>query len=302
LNQKQSLPINVENRELAAGREEKLKALVTSGRFVRVEAMVRELGVSAATIRRDLELLEQKGALRRVHGGAVAVESNLDEPLFDDKTQIAAPEKLDIARAAVALVKPGSSIFLDGGSTILAMAPLLRDMTDLTVVTNSLRVAHELAGGGPTLIIVGGDLRRRSQTMVGPLTEPILSSLHMDQAFVGTIGLDLRNGLTTTDPREAFTKRLILRQAQQIVLLADSTKAGKTSFVRFGSPEDAHVFITDSRSRPSSAKASASSRFNRLEPKGKTTHAQLPQRPEAGLHAGNHLPRQDSQIPVRPHA
>jgi DeoR/GlpR family transcriptional regulator of sugar metabolism len=247
LNQKQSLPINGENRELAAGREEKLRARVHADRFVRVDALVRELGVSAATIRRDLEQLEQKGALRRVHGGAVAVESNLDEPLFDDKTQIAASEKLSIARAAVALVKPGSSIFLDGGSTILAMAPLLRDMTDLTVVTNSLRVAAELAGGGPTLIIVGGDLRRRSQTMVGPLTEPILSSLHMDQAFVGTIGLDLRTGLTTTDPREAFTKRLILRQAQQIVLLADSSKAGKTSFVRFGSPEDAHVFITDSR-------------------------------------------------------
>jgi DeoR/GlpR family transcriptional regulator of sugar metabolism len=247
LSQKQSFLINPENRELAAGREEKLKARVKAERFVRVDALVRELGVSAATIRRDLEQLEQRGALRRVHGGAVAVESNLDEPLFDDKTQIAATEKLDIARAAVALIKPGSSIFLDGGSTILAMAPLLREMTDLTVVTNSLRVAHELAGGGPTLIIVGGDLRRRSQTMVGPLTEPILSSLHMDIAFVGTIGLDLETGLTTTDAREAFTKKLILRQAQQIVLLADSSKAGKTSFVRFGSPEDVHVFITDSR-------------------------------------------------------
>ncbi len=238
---------NGENKDLAAGREEKLKALVKAGRIVRVDDLVRELGVSAATVRRDLESLEQRGALRRVHGGAVTVESNLDEPLFDDKTQIAAAEKLRIARAAVGLVKPGSSIFLDGGSTILAMAPLLRERTDLTVVTNSLRVAAELAGGGPTLIVVGGELRRRSQTMVGPLTEPILAGLHVDTAFVGTIGLDLRNGLTTTDPREAFTKRLILRQAQQIVLLADSSKAGKTSFVSFGSPEQAHVFITDAR-------------------------------------------------------
>ncbi len=245
----------MENRDLAAEREEKLKARVKADRIVRVDALVRDLGVSAATIRRDLEQLEQRGALRRVHGGAVAVESNLDEPLFDDKTQIAAPEKLRIAQAAAALVKPGSSIFLDGGSTILAMVPLLRDMTDLTVVTNSLRVAHELAGGGPTLIVVGGELRRRSQTMVGPLTDPILSSLHMDTAFVGTIGLDLRNGLTTTDPREAFTKTLILRQAQQIVLLADSTKAGKTSFVRFGSPREAHVFITDSRTPKDLVKA-----------------------------------------------
>jgi DeoR family fructose operon transcriptional repressor len=238
---------NTENRELAVEREEKLMARVKAGRIVRVDALVRDLGVSAATIRRDLEQLEKRGALRRVHGGAVAVESNLDEPLFDDKTQIAAGEKLRIAQAAVGLVKAGSSIFLDGGSTILAMAPLLRDMTDLTVVTNSLRVAAELAGGGPTLILVGGELRRRSQTMVGPLTEPILSALHVDIAFVGTIGMDLETGLTTTDPREAFTKRLILRRAQQIVLLADSSKCGKTSFVRFGSPDEAHVFITDSR-------------------------------------------------------
>jgi DeoR family transcriptional regulator, fructose operon transcriptional repressor len=238
---------NTENRELAVEREEKLMARVKAGRIVRVDALVRDLGVSAATIRRDLEQLEKRGALRRVHGGAVALESNLDEPLFDDKTQIAAGEKHRIARAAVGLVKPGSSIFLDGGSTILAMAPLLREMTDLTVVTNSLRVAAELAGGGPTLIVVGGELRRRSQTMVGPLTEPILSALHVDIAFVGTIGMDLETGLTTTDPREAFTKRLILRRAQQIVLLADSSKSGKTSFVRFGSPDEAHVFITDSR-------------------------------------------------------
>ncbi len=235
-----------ENRELAVEREEKLLARVKAGRIVRVDALVRDLGVSAATIRRDLEQLEKRGTLRRVHGGAMAVESNLDEPLFDDKTQIAATEKLCIARAAVGFVKPGASIFLDGGSTILAMAPLLREMTDLTVVTNSLRVAAELAGGGPTLIIVGGELRRRSQTMVGPLTEPALSALHVDIAFVGTIGLDLETGLTTTDPREAFTKRLILRRAQQIILLADSSKCGKTSFIRFGSPEEAHVFITDS--------------------------------------------------------
>ena len=246
---------NMENRELAAGREEKLKALVKAGRIVRVDDLVRDLGVSAATIRRDLESLEKRGALRRVHGGAVAVESNLDEPLFDDKTQIAASEKLRIARAAAALVKPGSSIFLDGGSTILAMVPLLRELTDLTVVTNSLRVAAELAGGGPTLIVVGGELRRRSQTLVGPLTESLLAALHVDTAFIGTIGLDLRNGLTTTDPREAFTKRLILRQAQQIVLLADSSKAGKTSFVSFGAPDQVHVFITDARTPAALLKA-----------------------------------------------
>jgi DeoR/GlpR family transcriptional regulator of sugar metabolism len=115
----------------------------------------------------------------------------------------------------------------------------------VTVVTNSLRAAHELAGRGPRLILIGGELRRLSQTVVGPLTRQTLEGLHLDKAFMGTIGVTLKEGMTTTDPGEAYTKELVMRQAREVILLADSSKAGKVSFARAGKLEHVHVVITD---------------------------------------------------------
>jgi DeoR family fructose operon transcriptional repressor len=113
------------------------------------------------------------------------------------------------------------------------------------VVTNSLRAAHELGGRGPRLILIGGELRRLSQTMVGPLTRFILQELHVDKAFMGTIGLTLKEGLTTTDPSEAYTKELVTSQARQVILLADSGKVGKVAFARAGRLENIHALVTD---------------------------------------------------------
>jgi DeoR/GlpR family transcriptional regulator of sugar metabolism len=231
---------------LAAERQGRIRELVRARRVVRLQELCRELGVSMATTRRDLEELEKHGDLRRVHGGAVSLDTRLDEPLFDDKTALAAREKQRIAAAALDLIKPGATIYLDGGSTVLALARLLRDRTNLTVVTNSLRAAIELGGAGPRLILVGGELRRLSQTVVGPLTRSILEGLHVDRAFMGTMGFGAE-GLTTTDAGEAFTKELVMRRAREVVLLADSSKAGKIMFAQAGRLEQVHVLITDKK-------------------------------------------------------
>ena len=224
----------LDQKALAPQRWDTLRAVIRDTGVIRVEDLCRRLGVSAATVRRDLDQLERDGAIRRVHGGAVSVESRLDEPLFDDKASVAVREKRQIAEAALALVEPEDTIYLDGGSTVLELARLLRERQNLTVVTNSLRAAHELAGRGPRLIVVGGELRRLSQTLVGPLTRLVLDGLHLDKAFMGTIGFALKEGLTTTDPSEAFTKETVLGQARQVIVLADSSKAGKVSFARAG--------------------------------------------------------------------
>jgi len=237
--------LNGNHKELAPQRHDNLRELIRGSGVIRVEEICRRLGVSPATVRRDLDQLEAAGAIRRVHGGAVSVESRLEEPLFDDKASIAAREKHGIAEAALQFVENGDTIYLDGGSTVLEFARLLRERTNITVVTNSLRAAHELAGRGPRLILIGGELRRLSQTMVGPLTRSILQELHVDKAFMGTIGLTVKEGLTTTDPSEAFTKELVMSQARQVILLADSSKAGKVSFARAGQLENVHVLITD---------------------------------------------------------
>ena len=245
LNQDASDAVNAEARDLAAGRLEKLRAILKERRIVRVEELTGDLGVSAATIRRDLLHMENQGELRRVHGGAVADDHRLEEPVFDDKTSIAAPEKRRIAEAAAGMIRPKDSIFLDGGSTVLALAALLHQRTDVTVVTNSMRVAADLAGSGPSLILIGGELRRLSQTFVGPLTRFTLDQIHVDRAFMGTIGLSSDAGLTTTDPREAYTKTLIMDHAQEVILLADSSKIGKVSFARFGELRKVGTLITD---------------------------------------------------------
>jgi DeoR/GlpR family transcriptional regulator of sugar metabolism len=212
---------------------------------VGIGELSKEVQVSPATIRRDLNHLQSLGEVQRVHGGVVCIESRLEEPLFEDKTLIHAGEKRHIAEAALRYIQPGQTIYLDGGSTVLELARLLRDRSHLTVVTNSLRAVLELAGRGPNLIFVGGELRRLSQTVVGPLTRLTLEQLNLDRAFMGTIGLSLKEGLTTTDPAEAYTKELVMQQAREVILLADSSKVSKVSFVQAGSLEKIGILITD---------------------------------------------------------
>ena len=232
-------------RDLAPKRLEQLRGLLSQNQVIGVRELTARLGVSTATIRRDLDALENLGELRRVYGGAVSTGSRLEEPLFDDKTSIAAEEKRQIAQAALKLIQSTDTVYLDGGSTVLELARLLRDRSAVTIVTNSLRSAAELAGRGPRLILVGGELRRLAQTTVGPLTRFIIRELRVDKAFMGTIGLTLKEGLTTTDPSEAYTKELVMSQARQVILLADSGKVGKVAFARAGQLENVHVFVTD---------------------------------------------------------
>jgi DeoR family fructose operon transcriptional repressor len=244
-------------KALAPQRWNQLRALIRECGVIRVEDIGRRLEVSAATVRRDLDQLERIGAIRRVHGGAVSVEGRLEELVFEDKTSLAIQEKRRMAEAAIAFVEPGDTVYLDGGSTVLELARLLRERTNLTVVTNSLHAAHELAGGGLRLIVIGGELRRLSQTLVGPLTRLVLQGLHLDKAFMGTIGFALEEGLTTTDPSEAYTKELVLGRARQVILLADSSKAGKVAFACAGQWERVHTLITDKQIDKNFAKSLA---------------------------------------------
>ena len=231
--------------DLAARRRQRLVALVESRGAARLEELSAALGVSQATVRRDLNAVSAAGRLRRVHGGAVATDQRIDEPHFDVKAGAAAAEKGRIAAAAVRLLDADDTVYLDSGSTVLALARLLHGWTRLTVVTNSLPVATELVGRGPRLIILGGELRSTSRAIVGPLTRHMLEDLHVDRALMGTFALSLDDGLTTTDPAEAFTKQLVLSRAREVILLADSSKLGTRSFVRAGRLAEIDVLVTD---------------------------------------------------------
>jgi DeoR/GlpR family transcriptional regulator of sugar metabolism len=232
-------------QDLAAARRQRLGAIVDARRAVRLEELGAALRVSQATVRRDLNALAAAGRLRRVHGGAVAVDERLDEPHFEAKAAASTLEKARIAQRAVGLLAQDDTVYLDSGSTVLAAARLLHGWTRLTVVTNSLPAATELAGRGPRLIVIGGELRSTSLALVGPLTRLLLGELRVDRAFMGTFALSLEDGLTTTNPAEAYTKELVMSRAREVVLLADSTKVGTRSFVSAGRLEDVDTIVTD---------------------------------------------------------
>jgi DeoR/GlpR family transcriptional regulator of sugar metabolism len=241
----QELDAQPYGNDLAARRRQRLVVLVESRGAARLEELSAALGVSQATVRRDLNAVSAAGRLRRVHGGAVATDQRVDEPHFEVKAGAAAPEKARIAAAAVKLLAPDDTVYLDSGSTVLALARLLHGWARLVVVTNSLPVATELVGRGPRLILIGGELRATSRAIVGPLTRHLLDDLHVDRALMGTFALSLDEGLTTTDPAEAFTKQLVLSRAREVILLADSTKIGTRSFVRAGRLSEIDVLVTD---------------------------------------------------------
>lgn len=232
-------------RDLAPQRRQRIRSTVEARRAVRLEELSLALGVSQATVRRDLDELEAEGLVRRVHGGVIALDERPAEPHFEAKATEAAEEKERIAARAVALLAPDDTVYLDSGSTVLAAARLLHGWDRLTVVTNSLPAIVELAERGPRLVVIGGEFRARSQALVGPLSRFTLENIHVNRAFIGSYAVSLEDGLTTTDPAEAFTKELALRRATQVVLLADSRKMGAHSFVHAGRMEAVNVLVTD---------------------------------------------------------
>jgi len=233
------------SKELAPERQVRIADYIRGKGVARIEELLAEFNISIATLRRDLDVLEKQGRIRKVHGGAVFHDQKLQEPLFDDKTAIASEEKKRIAAKALSLIESGDSIYLDGGSTVLELARLLAQRKDITVATNSLRAAVELSGRGPRLILIGGELRRLSQTTVGTLTRLVLDEIRVVKAFMGTMGFSLPEGPTTSDPNEAYTKKLVMERADQVILMMDSSKAGKKAFARAGDIRHVTTIISD---------------------------------------------------------
>ncbi|MFH9610560.1 DeoR/GlpR family DNA-binding transcription regulator [Streptomyces sp. NPDC017448] len=229
---------------------------------VRVNELTRTLNVSDMTIRRDLDALARQGVIEKVHGGAVpVVEASTHEPGFEAKSALEQSAKEEIARAAAALAAPGSAIALSGGTTTFALARRLLEVPDLTVVTNSVRVAdvfHDArcpAGGGgarpgaATVVLTGG-VRTPSDSLVGPVADRAIDSLHFDVLFLGVHGISSEAGLSTPNLAEAETNRRLVRAARRIVVVADHTKWGTVGLSSFASLEEVDTFVTDSGLTP----------------------------------------------------
>ncbi len=226
-------------------RQEILTIVQREGRALVVE-LAQRFSTSAITIRKDLEFLQGRGLIQRTHGGALPVRSNnLADPSLQDKEKQHQREKLRIASAAVRMVKEGQCVILDSGSTTTAIARALRDFRELTVITNAVNIAAELAGTSIDVILTGGTLRKNSFSLVGPQAEDTLREINADVLFLGVDGFDARVGLTTPNVLEARVNRLMAHAARKVVAVCDSSKFGKRSLAVIVPPDAIHEVITD---------------------------------------------------------
>jgi DeoR family transcriptional regulator of aga operon len=212
---------------------------------VDVTALAEDLGVSEATVRRDLRLLEEQRMLARTHGGAVANDVMYELPLRY-KAARHQPEKTRIAREAAGRVADGSVVGLTGGTTTTEVARDLLDRTGLTVVTNALNIAGELAiRSDLKLVVTGGTARPESYELVGPLAERTLEEMHLDVAIVGADGIALDEGLTTHHEVEAHTNLALIERAERVIVVADSSKIGNVAFAMICPVDRIDGLITD---------------------------------------------------------
>lgn len=240
-------------RLLAARRQELIVREVERHGSVRVRDLVSILGVSPMTIRRDIDTLAAIDKVVRVHGGASATPdpkhaASSDEPGFAAKSRRQYAEKMAIARQAVGLVQPGAAIGITAGTTTALFAGELSHIEGLLVVTNSMAVAeilHQSRRSDLTILVTGGT-PTPSRALVGPMAESTLSSLHLDQLFMGVHGMAESTGFTSPNLLEAQTLQSFIAASESLTVLADHTKWGTIGLSTIAPLESADRVITDS--------------------------------------------------------
>lgn len=240
-------------RLLVEERRRKILDLVTEGGRVTVLEIVRRFGVSAVTARTDLDALSAVGSVVRSHGGALCPQEPTKDYPVGFKAILHQAEKSRIGQAAARLVHPGETIILDNGTTTLEIARHLKTMKlqNLTVITNALNIATELAGvQGLMLIMLGGLLRQISSSFVGPQAENMLAELHADRLFLAVDGFSLDIGASTPDILEAHLNEGMMDASKETTIVADFSKLGRRSVSKIGSIERVHRLITDSHASP----------------------------------------------------
>ncbi|MCQ4205995.1 MULTISPECIES: DeoR/GlpR family DNA-binding transcription regulator [Streptomyces] len=228
-----------------------LELLVERGRLD-VEEAAGELGVSAATIRRDFDQLAEQQMLVRTRGGAVVHGVSYELPLRY-KTARNASEKQRIAKAVAELLTPGEAVGLTGGTTTTEVARALAVRSDLssgtpalTIVTNALNIANELAVRPQfKIVLTGGVARPQSYELIGPLADGVLGQITLDTAVLGVVGLDVEQGASAHDEAEAAINRLLCERAERVVVAADSSKLGHRAFARICDVAQLDILVTD---------------------------------------------------------
>ena len=240
-------------------RQQAILELVQRYESVRVADFAQQFDVSESTIRNDLEALDGQGQLVRVRGGAIARASgqfNGQSPYLAQRALHRAEQKRAIARWAAGMVEDGDIIMVDASSTVLHIAPFLRDRRELTVFTNGIDVARVLAKEpSNTVIILGGILRSNGNSITGEISKNLLQDYHIQTAFVSCSGCTPELGFFEVDLREAQMKTLMIQASQRCVAMVDSSKVGRVGLTVFGTLNDFDYFVTDDGIDPGAVEA-----------------------------------------------
>lgn len=247
------MPAPVPNRLLAEERRRKILELLEKEGRVTVADLVERFDVSSVTMRADLDMLAENGVLVRSHGGAVRRLDPVQDYSVAFKETIHHAEKVRIGHAAAGLIKANQTVILDSGTTTLQVARhiKLQKLKGLTVITNALNIANELADvPNVSLIMIGGILRQVSNSFVGPQAERMLGALHADHLFLAVDGLDLEIGPTTPDILEAQLNNVMVMVSNDVTVVTDSSKIGRRSLSSIGPLSAVHRLITDDHIAP----------------------------------------------------
>lgn len=227
-------------------RRDKILNKIQSEGSVRVDELSEEFNVSTVTIRNDLDFFEDKGMIHRTYGGALLRNNVYNDPSLEEKQKINMEKKSRIGKYAAGLVKDGESIILDSGTTTREIALRLKNKENLTLMTNAINIAMELAGiPALRLMLTGGVLRDKSYSLVGPEAERTMQNYYFDTFFLGVDGMDFEHGLTTSNPQEAQLNRLMVERSNKVIAVTDSSKFGRHSFSYICDLAPIHSVITD---------------------------------------------------------
>ncbi|MGW5877176.1 DeoR/GlpR family DNA-binding transcription regulator [Nocardiopsis terrae] len=235
----------------AAERRERILELVRTNGSMSLRDIAAKVRASEVTVRRDVRAMEAEGLLDRRRGGAALPGRIGHEQSYTGKSSQCAAEKAAIAATAARLVRPGDAVTIGPGSTAEAFARALLGHGDLTVVTNSLRVADVLAGAaGVEVVMTGGTLHAPMRALVGAAAEASLTGLRVNRAFLSGNGVSADRGLSTPNPAVAGLDRALAACAEEIIVLADHTKVGADTMVPTVAPEEIAHLVTDSNADP----------------------------------------------------
>jgi DeoR family transcriptional regulator, aga operon transcriptional repressor len=227
-------------------RRERIADILAGKRSVRVAELSVLFQVSEVTIRNDLEVMSKQGRLIRDRGGAIARAVTFQSTLFEQRAQESLAEKSRIGCAAAKLLVPGETVIMDAGSTMMQMAKHVEVREGLTVITNALNVAVQLMSStGVHVILAGGSISPETISTVGVIAERDIDEFRVDKLFLSTHALNAIDGLLDTSPEVARVKQSMIRAARQIILLADSSKWGRTAFARVAPLSAIHTIISD---------------------------------------------------------